>query len=115
MRHLCLLEIVWTRSSRCRDALKRAGPGRERHSRDLVASDTSIKAALEPMKLAERIGKGCCNLGDRFAVQTLSLDQRGTRRRIPEGSFKVPNGLNVVVGTLPTGGCPGEYLRLAVI
>jgi hypothetical protein len=59
-----------------------------------VASDAAIEAALESVKLIE----GICEVGNRFALQTLSLDQPGTRRRIPEGSFKVPNGLNVVVG-----------------
>ena len=40
----------------------------------LVASDTSIKAALEPVKLDQGIGKGCRDVGSRFAVQTLCLN-----------------------------------------
>ena len=40
----------------------------------LIASDTSIEAALEPVKLFEGIGKGGCDIGSRFAVQTLCLD-----------------------------------------
>ena len=38
------------------------------------ASDTSIEAALEPVKLFEGIGKGGCDVGSRFAVQPLCLD-----------------------------------------
>jgi hypothetical protein len=40
----------------------------------LIASDTSIEAALEPVKLFERIGKGGCDVGSGFAVQTVCLD-----------------------------------------
>jgi hypothetical protein len=40
----------------------------------LIASDTSIKAALEPVELFESICKGGCDIGSRFAVQTLCLD-----------------------------------------
>ena len=40
----------------------------------LVASDTSIEAALEPVKLFEGICKGGCDVGSRFAVQPLCLD-----------------------------------------
>jgi hypothetical protein len=40
----------------------------------LVASDTSIEAALEPVKLFKGLGKGDCNLSGRFAIQTLCLD-----------------------------------------
>jgi hypothetical protein len=40
----------------------------------LITSNTSIEAALEPMKLFERIRKGGCDLGRRFAVQPLCLD-----------------------------------------
>jgi hypothetical protein len=39
-----------------------------------VASDTSIKAALEPVKLFQSIRKGACDIGSRFAVQTFCLD-----------------------------------------
>ena len=55
------------------------------------------------MKLFEGIGKGVCDIGSRFAVQTLCLDQPGTSGRVPEGAFEVPSGLGVVVGALPTG------------
>ena len=68
----------------------------------LVASDTLIEDALEPVKLFEGIRKGGCDVGSRFAVQTLNLDKPGTSGRIPERAFKVSNGLRVVVGTLPT-------------
>ena len=44
----------------------------------LVASDTSIEDALEPVKLFEGIGESGCDVGSRFAVQTLSLDKPGT-------------------------------------
>ena len=40
----------------------------------LLASHASIEAALEPMKLFECIGKRGCDVGGRFAVQTLGLD-----------------------------------------
>ena len=40
----------------------------------LIASDTSIKAALEPVKLFEGICEGGCDVGSRLTVQTLSLD-----------------------------------------
>ena len=69
----------------------------------LVASDTSIKAALEPVKLFEGIGKGGCDIGSRFAVQPLCLDEPGTSSRIPERASQVPSGLGVVVRALPTG------------
>jgi hypothetical protein len=39
-----------------------------------VTSDTSIEAALEPVKLFNGIGKGSGYVGSRFDVQTLSLD-----------------------------------------
>ena len=39
----------------------------------LVASDTSIEDALEPVKLFECIGERGCDVGSRFAVQTLNL------------------------------------------
>jgi hypothetical protein len=68
----------------------------------LIASDTSIKAALEPLKLLEGIGKGGCDIGSRFAIQTLCLDKPGTSGRIPEGASQVSSGLGVVVRTLPT-------------
>ena len=69
----------------------------------LLASNTSIEAALEPVKLFEGIGKGGRDVGSRFAVQPLCLDQPGTSGRIPQGASKVPSGLGVVVGALPTG------------
>jgi hypothetical protein len=40
----------------------------------LIASNASIKPALEPVKLVESIGEGCCDVGSRFAVQALCLD-----------------------------------------
>jgi hypothetical protein len=39
-----------------------------------VASNASIEAALQPLKLFERIGKAGCDVGSRFAVQPLYLD-----------------------------------------
>jgi hypothetical protein len=39
-----------------------------------VASDTSIEAALEPVKLSECIGEGGGDGGGRFAVQPICLD-----------------------------------------
>jgi hypothetical protein len=40
----------------------------------LISSDTSIEAALEPVKLLECIGKGCFEVVSGFAVQPLCLD-----------------------------------------
>ena len=40
----------------------------------LIASYTSIKAALQPAKLIQGIGKGGRDVGRRFAVQPLGLD-----------------------------------------
>jgi hypothetical protein len=37
----------------------------------LITSETSIKAALQPMKLFEGIGKGGCEVGSGFVVQPL--------------------------------------------
>jgi hypothetical protein len=67
------------------------------------ASDTSIQAPLEPVKLFESMCKGGCDIGSRFLVQPLWLDQPSTSGRIPEGASQVPCGLGVVVGALPTG------------
>ena len=55
------------------------------------------------MKLFKCIGKGRCDVGSRLTVQPHCLDQPGTSSRIPEGAFKVPSGLGVVVRALPTG------------
>ena len=69
----------------------------------LVASDTSIEDALEPVKLFEGIGERGCDVGSRFAVQTLNLDKPGTSGRIPERASQVSSGLGVVVRALATG------------
>ena len=47
----------------------------------LLASHASIEAALEPMKLFECIGKRGCDVGSRFAVQTLGLVRRRPLRQ----------------------------------
>ena len=39
-----------------------------------ITSDTSIEAALGPVKLYEGICEGGCDIGSRFAIQALSLD-----------------------------------------
>jgi hypothetical protein len=39
-----------------------------------ATSDTSIEAALEPVKVIESICKGGYDIGSQFAVQTLCLD-----------------------------------------
>ena len=79
----------------------------------LVASDTSIKAALEPVKLFQ----GSCERGrdidSRLAVQTLSLDKPGTGGRIPERAFQVSSGLGVVMRTLATGSFTSGNLKPA--
>ena len=40
----------------------------------LIASDTSVKAALEPVKLFQGIGKGGSDVGSRLAVQPICLN-----------------------------------------
>ena len=62
-----------------------------------LASGTSIKAALQPVKLFESIGKGGCDVGSQFAVQPLCLNQPGTSGRIPEGASAVACGLGVAL------------------
>jgi hypothetical protein len=69
----------------------------------LVASDASIEAAPEPVKLLEGIGMGGGYVSSRSTVQTLSLDQPGTRRGVCERPSKVPSGLGMIVGAPPTG------------
>jgi hypothetical protein len=76
---------------------------REPFAVSLIAPDTSIKAALEPVKLSECVGKGDCDIGSRFAVQPLCLNELGTSRGISQGASQVPCGLGVVVGALPAG------------
>jgi hypothetical protein len=56
-----------------RFALIKSGGRRGRPvSASLISSDTSIEAALQPLKLFERIHEGRCEIGSRFAVQSLS-------------------------------------------
>ena len=62
-----------------------------------MASDSSIQAALEPVKFFQSICKRGCHVSSRLAVQTLGLDETGTGGRIPEGAPKIPSGLAVVV------------------
>ncbi len=80
----------------------------------MIASDASIQAALEPVKLFEGICEGWRDIGRRFAVQALRLDEPGTSNRIRERAFKVASGSGVVVGTLPTGSvtsCNGQWVE----
>ena len=79
----------------------------------LVASDTSIEDALEPVKLFEGIGERCCDVGSRLAVQTLNLDKPSTSGRIPERAFQVSSGLGVVMRTLATGSFTSGNLKPA--
>jgi hypothetical protein len=81
----------------------RRQPVREAFPASLIASDASIEAALEPVKLIECICQGDRYVPSRFAVQTLCLDQPGTSSRIPERALKVASGLRVVVRALPPG------------
>ena len=64
----------------------------------MIASNASIKAALEPVKFFQGTCEGSCDFGSRFAVQPVGLEQPGTRRRISQGASKVPSGLGVVMG-----------------
>jgi hypothetical protein len=63
-----------------------------------------VEVPLQPVELFEGIREGGRDVGGRFAVQPLRLDQPGSSRRGPEGAPKVARGLGVVVGALPTGG-----------
>jgi hypothetical protein len=63
-----------------------------------IASDTSVEAALEPVKLLECIGEGSGDFSSRFAVQPLCLDYWDTIGRIPQRAFEVPDGLGVIMG-----------------
>jgi hypothetical protein len=77
----------------------------------LLASNTSIKTALEPVKLVESIGKGCRDLGSCVAVQPVRLDEPSASGHVPEGSSKVSSGLSVVVGALPTSSITSRHAQ----
>jgi hypothetical protein len=62
----------------------------------MIASDTSIKAALEPVKVFEGISESGRDVAGRLAVQPLWLDQPSTSGRIPKRAAKVSSGLGVV-------------------
>jgi hypothetical protein len=47
---------------------------RGRFAESLIASDTSIEAALQPVKLYQGIRERGRNVGSRLAVQTLCMD-----------------------------------------
>jgi hypothetical protein len=74
----------------------------------LVASDTSIKVALEPVRLIRGVCEGSGKLSSPFTIQPVCLDQPGTGRRILHGASKVPDSLGVVVRTRPAGGGPAS-------
>jgi hypothetical protein len=63
------------------------------------------------VKLFEGIGKGCGDVGSRFAVQPVDLDKAGTCSCVSERAFKVSSGLDVVVGALPTGSVPSCHCQ----
>ena len=54
----------------------------------MVTLDASIEAALEPVKLLNCVGQAGGDVGRRFAVQPLWLDEAGTSGRIPEGAIR---------------------------
>ena len=58
----------------------------------LIAPNASIKAALEALKFFESICQAGRDIGSRFAVQTLCLDEPGTSGRIPERAFQISSG-----------------------
>jgi hypothetical protein len=62
----------------------------------------SIKAALKPVKLGKHIRKTCRELGSRFVIQSVGLDEPGTSCGIPKCPSKVPNGLRMIVRGLAT-------------
>ena len=49
-----------------------------------VTIEASIEAALKPVKLCKRIRQTCRELGSRFVIQSVGLDQPGTCCGIPE-------------------------------
>jgi hypothetical protein len=49
-----------------------------------VTIEASIEAAVKPMKLCKRIHDTCRELGSRFAIQSLGLDEPGTSCGIPK-------------------------------
>jgi hypothetical protein len=59
----------------------------------LIASNASIKAALEPVKLFKCVGKRVGDFSSRLAIQAIGLDEPGTSRSVLEGASKVPGGL----------------------
>jgi hypothetical protein len=69
----------------------------------LFPSNSSVEVPLQPVKLFECIGKGGRDIGSRFAVQAVCLDEPGNGRRVPQRASKVPSRLGVVVGALLTG------------
>ena len=69
----------------------------------LVASDTTIKAALEPVQLLDGMGKGGCDVSSRSTVQPFCLDQPGTGRGVSERPSKVRSGLDMIVGSTADG------------
>ena len=68
-----------------------------------VTIDASIETALKPVKLCERIRQTCRELGSRFVIQSLGLDEPGTSCGIPQCPSQVPDGLRVIVRRLATG------------
>ena len=69
----CLQAQAWRNDLRTAAASMRA-LGTRLLIASLIASDPSIEAALEPVKLFEGISKGGSDVGSRFAVQPLCLD-----------------------------------------
>ena len=67
-----------------------------------VTIDASIEAALKPVKLCERIRQSGRELGRRFVIQAVGLDEPGTTCGIRECPSEVPNGLRVIVRGLAT-------------
>ena len=47
----------------------------------MIASNASIKAPLEPVKLFQGICEGGCDVSSRFAVQPLGVDLTGSKAR----------------------------------
>jgi len=39
-----------------------------------IAPNASIEAALEPVKLFERLAEGCRDVGSRFTIEPICLD-----------------------------------------
>jgi hypothetical protein len=69
-----------------------------------VMIEAPIEAALKSVQLGKCIRETCREVGSRFVIQSVGLDQPGTCCGIPECPSQVPDGLGVIVRGLAAGG-----------